>query len=126
MDYLELYGLVGLTGFMFVAIANFCFCRFIALKARPLPRAAWTAGLAYLAASAVFLFGALPGWELLGPLLTIPGGLIAFGFWWFNLSRGWVEPHEITEDMVLENDDWRTGLLGLMRDFAQAAARTRR
>jgi len=55
---------------------------FVALNARPLQRAAWITGLAYLIVSSRYVFASLDGSEIAARILaSIPMGLIIFWYW---------------------------------------------
>lgn len=111
--------LIGLIfaamGLGIVAVASFVLQYFVALKSPPSQRAAWTAGLAYLAATAVFLFGGPAGAEYASALICLPGALIAFWFWRSEFRRAWINnPDDVPEGQSIANDDWRIGLLRLL------------
>jgi hypothetical protein len=85
--------------------------KFVALKARPSDRSAWTAGAAYLIVTGLFIFGGVPGHEAIAPLAALPGGLITFWYWRMEFRKAWIEdPEHLAENQTLANDDWRVGL----------------
>lgn len=101
--------------FVIIAFTSWLLHYFIALKSPPAHRAAWTVGIAYLVASAVWLFGGPEGdrWE--GPFAAIPGALIAFWWWRDDFRRDWIDDSQgIPEGVELANHDWRIGLLGVL------------
>lgn len=86
---------------------------FIALEATPSRRAGWTAGIAYLLATILFLFGGnlRPEQQIWVPLVCLPSALIVFLFWRNDFRRRWIEnPDLLPEGMTIANDDWRIGL----------------
>jgi hypothetical protein len=99
---------------LMIAIVSFGLRYFIALNARPSQRAAWIAGIAYLATTIFIIFGgaAPPEYAIFVPLAALPGGLVAYWFWRREFRQGWIENAEdLPEGVTLANDDWRMGLL---------------
>jgi hypothetical protein len=101
-------GGAGLVGVLLVSVL---LTFFIALKAGPARRAAWTTGTAYLVVAACFVFGLPAEDQLYGPLVPLPGALIVFCYWYWAFRRRWIDDVEIAEGMKLENDDWRLGII---------------
>jgi hypothetical protein len=113
--------LVGIP-FVIIAFVSWLLHYFVALNAPPTRRAAWTVGIAYVVASAFWLFGGPEGdrWE--GPFAAIPGALIAFWWWRDDFRRGWIDDSDgVPEGVELANTDWRIGLLGVGLLIAVAA-----
>ena len=111
-----------LMGLLFVAanlliisMATIILHKFIALKMRPGPRAAWTIGIAYLLATAIWVFGGPPEAIAYAPLAAVPGALLAYWYWQGEFRRAWVEdPNQLPEGVNLANDDWRIGLFAVV------------
>ena len=81
------------------------------LTDRPDQRAFRSTGVAYIIAALISIFGFgdfLPVW--LGPIVPVPGAIAIFFWLRAEYRKGWVEDHEITEGMALENSDWRIGV----------------
>jgi hypothetical protein len=117
--------IIVLGPLLFVAIISFVFQKFIALKQRPNPRAAWTAGLSYLVVSLFFVFSGFGGFEIWAFAAAIPGGLVAYWFWRREFSRAWIEDaDEIPDGINLANDDWRIGLVVVLLAIAAAAVKS--
>jgi len=99
--------IVPLTGMLFV---SWFLVWFVALNARPLQRAAWTAGLAYLIISPGYFFANLDGFEIaVGLLAAIPMALIIFWYWHGDFRRHWIEG-PVADGITLEHN-WKIGLL---------------
>lgn len=97
-------------GFVFMVPIVWISGRLIALKERPRRRAAWTTVPAYIFASIVPIGGnSLPIW--VNPLVQVPVALLVY-LWLLNTYRkGWIDDDQVPEGTVLENSDWRVGLL---------------
>ena len=116
--------LIAGAGFVVTYIIGAALNFFVALKSRPVRRAAWTIGIAYVATStatlcAIFVAESdpsapsahLPVDPLIAPLLLVPGALAVFllRLWAYRVT--WVENEsELREGENLANDDWRFGL----------------
>lgn len=88
---------------------------FIALNSPPTERAAWTAGIPYVIASLLMVFGGPTDLMLLAPLFALPALAIVFWFWRREYRKAWVDaPHLLPEGQALENDDWKSGLIKLV------------
>jgi len=99
--------IVPLTGMLLV---SWLLVWFVALNARPLQRAAWTAGLAYLTISPAYFFANLDGFEIaVGLLAAMPMGLLIFWYWYGDFRRHWIE--EPVADGVRLEHNWKIGLL---------------
>jgi hypothetical protein len=110
------------VGLLVLAVASFALHYFIALRAPPSSRAAWTVGTAFLITAAIFTFGGVPGYEIAGTLAAIPGALIAFWFWRGEFRRGWIaDPTSLPAGLSIANDDWRVGLVKLIGLLAASA-----
>jgi hypothetical protein len=84
---------------------------FVAPNARPLQRAAWITGLAYLIVSSRYVFASLDGSEIAARILaSIPMGLIIFWYWYGDFRRHWIE-EPVADDAKLENNNWIIGLI---------------
>ncbi|MDB5692593.1 MAG: hypothetical protein JWO81_1656 [Alphaproteobacteria bacterium] len=123
----ELLTIGGLMacGFLATAVMSQLLMYFVALRARPLRRALWTAGLAYWAATAAMMaFGGLPEIAYVEPLICLPGGLLVFGYWYSEFRRTWVaDPKRLPKGGVLINDNWSDGLAFIGLTVALAAIR---
>ena len=85
---------------------------FVALKAPPRRRAAWTAGIGYIIVVGVCTYYIPGAYWWVPPLTAIPGTLIMFWWWQREFRNAWIEASdEGFEDVKLANDDWRVGLL---------------
>ena len=105
-----------------IAPITFALRYFVALRAPPTVRAAWTAGIAYLITTAFWLFGGPVGSANWAPLVALPGAAIAFLFWRSDFRRGWIEDVEnMPQGVRLANDDWAAGLVRLLGLVATAA-----
>ncbi|WP_010336978.1 hypothetical protein [Sphingobium yanoikuyae] len=74
-------------------------------------------GIAYSLVAAFFIFGGVKGQEWAGPLIPVPGALVAFAYWRWEYRRAWIDdPSDLPEGREIEHDDWRIGLakLGLL------------
>ena len=100
------------VGFILLTPFVWIFGRTVALKKRPDERALWTAALAYAGATLVIIFfgsEVVSVWQ--APLVSLPGALIIFFWQRYIYRKAWLEDHEVTEGMSLENDDWRMGIV---------------
>lgn len=108
-----------------MAAASFFLSFFVALKAEPTRRAAWTAGLAYAGITLLCLLSlqeTLGSWMLLLPFAFIPHGLLVYWYWRRELQAAWVEgEQELLDGDTMANDDWRMGVVALIALFAIAA-----
>lgn len=104
-------GILAVMCLIVVAVLSFVFQYFVALTAKPDRRAAWTAGVAYLATVLMFVFGGPEGYGYLAPVAALPGGLIAYYFWRSEFRRGWVDDDlPLLDGVKLANDNWQVGL----------------
>ena len=107
---LPLLAMIILTSFLL---------NFVALKAPPTERAAWTVGSAYLVTVIFVAFGGSPeGRWWAAPLEAAPAALVVF--WWRRreLRSAWYESdEEMPPGVRPANDDWRLALIA----FAGAA-----
>jgi len=103
-----------------MAVVTMALVWFVALNARPLPRAAWMAGLAYLIIAPVYFFVPLNGLQIAGGLLAaFPMALIIFWYWYGDFRSRWVD--EAAADGVrLENNNWKVGLAMLIATIVAA------
>lgn len=93
-----------------MAVVTMALVWFVALNARPLPRAAWMAGLAYLIIAPVYFFVPLNGFQIAGGLLAaIPMALIIFWYWYGDFRSRWVD-EAAADGVKLENSNWKIGL----------------
>ena len=120
---LLMLGIVALLGpLVIVAGISFGLHYFIALQAQPSQRAAWTAGLAYLATVLIFLFVGVGGYEIGASIAALPSGVIAFWFWRREFRRAWLDdPELLPEGVKLANHDWHIGLGVVVMAVAAAA-----
>lgn len=105
---------------------------FIALRARPIRRAIWNVGPAFVltVACAELLVGQMRGTghevlelAFLLPVIAFPGALIAFWYLRSNYVRLWVEsPENLPEGVSIANDDWRVGLMFVLAALATSIA----
>jgi hypothetical protein len=116
--------LIAGAGFVVTYVLGVVLNFFVALKSRPMRRAAWTIGIAYVVTSiaavcAIFVAksdpsapsGPFPVDPLIVPLLIIPGALAVFLLRLWGYRVAWVEEEsELREGEKLANDDWRVGL----------------
>lgn len=86
---------------------------FIALKSPPTQRAMRVAGTLYVAVTVIFLFGGMPEYLLVSPLIPALGALIVFWFWRREYRKAWIEDADVDDTVTLENDDWKAGLIKL-------------
>lgn len=116
-DDVAVYAYVGLGGLAVVAIASLVFSFFIALKSTPGRRAAWTAGLAYLAATLILamMTSEETGIYAFAPLvIALPGAMLAYWYWFATFRRAWVDDAgDLPAHVEAEDDDWRAGLMRL-------------
>lgn len=118
-----------MTVFMFVgmplviiAFVSWFLHYFVALKSPPTVRAAWIVGIAYVVASAFWLFGGPVGERWEGPFAAIPGALLAFWFWRGDFRRDWIDDARgIPDGVEIANTDWRIGLIGIVGLLVVAA-----
>lgn len=112
------------SGFMLIAmiLLSAALSFFVALRAPPARRAAWTAGLAALGTALLLGWAETslalndePELETLRwtvPLAAIPCALLVFLYWRRSFHRAWAEDADALTGK-LENDDWKGGLLRL-------------
>lgn len=97
---------------------------FVALRAEPSRRAAWTVAPAYVATAAACTFGGPEGYKWAGPLAALPGALLVYWWWRTEFREGWIDdskPHP--EGVVIANSNWRIGLMVVVAMVAAAAVR---
>lgn len=112
---------VGLP-FAIIAPTSWLLHYFVALNSPPTARAAWTVGVSYLVAVAIWLSGGPSDVRWQGPFAAIPAGLLAFWFWQNDFRRDWIDDAQgVPEGVELANSDWRVGLLGVATLIAVAA-----
>jgi hypothetical protein len=101
-------------GFLLVLIPARILAFFVALRAKPTPRAAASVGIAYVLATAVLVFSLPLEYAYYVPLGLLPGALIVFTWFRWDLRRRWIDD-EIAEsgETALEDGDWISGLLRL-------------
>lgn len=105
--------LVGI-GLAAVGLISFILSFFLALRSPPSKRAGWTAGVAYFVATVVFISSTARD-EWIVPLVTLPGGLIAFWYWRMVFRHAWTDtPEDLPNGKRIEDDDWRAGLFGFL------------
>jgi hypothetical protein len=116
--------LIAGAGFVITYVLGAVLNFFVALKSRPVRRAAWTIGIAYVVLSiatewAILVAksdpgaptGSFPVDPLIVPLLIVPGALAVFMLRLWGYRATWVEDEsELREGEKLANDDWRIGL----------------
>lgn len=120
-EILELIGLIAGMGFCAMVPLVWIFGKTVALNENPDRRAIWTAGLSYAVASIIItLFGGSL-LSLIGPLVPLPAAGIMYYWLRSTYRKGWVEDHLVTEEMSIENSDWRVGA-GLVATTIIAAA----
>jgi len=116
MNDVILVGMLGLGApLLLVAVISFLIHYFVALKSPPTRRAAWTAGIAYLATTAFLLTSGGSFYEVWGPVTALPAALIAFFWWRADFRRGWFgDAEDAPEDATITNDDWLIGVIQLL------------
>lgn len=106
--------LAGLS-FVFVWGISNVLERFVALKSPPDKRAFWTVSPAILVAIAC-LEPMVIGLEVplyFSGLILLPG-LLVFLMHRQDYRKSWIPDEEVTEDVSLQNDDWRIGLAAVL------------
>jgi len=91
--------------------ATFILEHFVALRAAPERRAAWTVGIPYLLIASIPAFAPTSTLSLLMPFVAIPPALVAYWFWRREFRRAWIDDDaELPGVVWLANDDWKAGL----------------
>lgn len=120
-DYLIGGAMLSGMSLLFIWILAWILNYFVALTARPHARAGWLTGLGYFITVISLTFSDMPVSPLLLPLLALPGAAFTYWYWYSGFRRSWIEdPADLPDDVVLENDDWRAGLVKLVGLIAAA------
>jgi hypothetical protein len=104
--------------------ATFVLENFIALKAPPERRAAWTVGIPYLLITISFAaFAPASTLSWLMPIVAVPPALVGYWFWRREFRRAWIDDDAEFPGVVwLAIDDWKVGLAFVLAAAVLAGA----
>jgi hypothetical protein len=114
-EWLTLVGIGVVIPFCMIFVFILGLNHFVALKAPPSSRAAWTAGIAYLITVVLLTFGSNGTYSLLWtPILCLPGLVVNYLLQRKEYRRAWVDSlDDLPEGVSLANDDWKVGVATL-------------
>jgi hypothetical protein len=117
--------LMSVAALAIMSAISFGLIYVVALRSIPDRRAAWTAGVSYLIVTIFMIFGGVRGYEIYAPFTGLPAAVIIYFYWRWEFRKSWVDSaDELTDGLVLANDDWKVGLIFVIGALVAAAIKS--